>query len=117
MALSAIAKQSNLNTVALMRYLKESGVPLLSIPLPEKGSRHALFLHKAVAARIQIPSRNMLIEGAQRRIAAAQKQRWAEHRRAKEMALGRPLRRVRMDRRPPELYLRQIDQNHIGVFT
>jgi hypothetical protein len=35
-------------------------------------------------------------EERQRSIVAAQKQQWAEHRQAKEAALGRPMRRVRV---------------------
>jgi hypothetical protein len=92
-AISAIAKQSNLNTVALMRYLKESGTPLLSIPLPEKGSRHAHFLRKDIAAQIQIPSRRLLREHAQCRAVADRKKRWVRYRLAKEAATGKSMRR------------------------
>ena len=37
----------------------------------------------------------MLREAAQRRIVAARKKQWAEYRQAKEVALGKPIRRVR----------------------
>ena len=42
-AISALAKQCNVNTVALVHYLMESGTPLLAIPLPDKQVRHTHF--------------------------------------------------------------------------
>jgi hypothetical protein len=79
----------------LLRYLGESGTPLLAIPIPDAGKGHVSFLQKDVAARIQLPSREMLREAAQRRIVAARKKQWAEYRQAREAALGKPMRRVR----------------------
>jgi hypothetical protein len=95
LAVSALAKEYRLNTIALVRYLKECGAPLLSIPLLEKGTRHASFLRREVAAQIRIPNRTILREAAKRRILADRKKRWAKYRLAKEAALGKPLRRVR----------------------
>ena len=63
--------------------------------LPDAGKEHAFFLRKEVAAQIQMPSRRMLREAALRRIVAARKKKWVEYRQAKEIALGRPMRRVR----------------------
>jgi hypothetical protein len=94
-ATSILAKRFNLNGGALVRYLRESGTPLLAIPIPDAGKGHASFLQKDVAARVQLPSPEMLSEAAQHRIVAARKKQWAEYRRAKEAALGRPMRRVR----------------------
>lgn len=71
-----------------MRYLKESGTPLLSIPLPEIGSRHAYFLRRDVACQVHIPSRKTLRQAAERRIVADRRKRWARFRLAKEAALG-----------------------------
>ncbi len=77
-ATSILAKRFNLNGGSLARYLEESGTPLLAIPIPDAGKGLALFLEKDVAARIQLPSRGMLREAAQRRIVAARKKQWAE---------------------------------------
>jgi len=94
-ATSVLARRFHLNSGSLARYLRESGTPLLAIPLPDAGRGPAFFLPKDVAAQIQIPSRRMLRDATRRRIVAARKQRWAEYRQAKEVALGKPLRRVR----------------------
>jgi hypothetical protein len=103
-AISALAKQCNVNTVALVHYLMESGTPLLAIPLPDKQVRHTHFLRRDIAAQIQIPDRRLLREHAQRRIVADQKKRWEEHRLARETASGKPMRRqrphTRRSRRP-----------------
>lgn len=96
-AISALAKRSHVHTASLVRYLKESGTPPLTIALPEKGCRHAFFLSRDVAARIQIPSRRSLREHAQRRIVADRKKQWEEYRQAREAALGKPMRRVLAD--------------------
>ena len=94
-ATSALAKRYHLDSGSLARYLRESGTPLLAIPLPGTGRDHAFFLRKDVPAQPQLPSRRMLRDAARQRIVAARKQRWAEYRQAKETALGKPLRRVR----------------------
>ena len=52
------------------------------------------FLHKDVAAQIQVPSRRILRKAADRRIVAARKKNWADYRQAKETALGKPMRRI-----------------------
>ena len=92
---SVLAKRFQLNSGSLGRYLRESGTPLLAIRIPDAGKGHAFFLRKDVAAQIQLPSRGMLREAAQRRIVAGRKKQWAEYRQAKEAALGKPMRRVR----------------------
>jgi hypothetical protein len=94
-ATSVLAKRFQLNGGSLVRYIRESGTPLLAIPIPDAGKGHASFLQKDVAARIQLPSREMLREAAQRRIMAARTNQWAEYRQAREAALGKPIRRVR----------------------
>jgi len=94
-ATSSLAKRFDLNGGALARYLRESGTPLIAIPIPDAGKGQASFLQKDVAARIQLPSREKLREAAQRRIVAARKKQWAEYRQAREAALGKPMRRVR----------------------
>jgi hypothetical protein len=94
-ATSILAKRFNLDGGALARYLRESGTPLLTIPLPDAGKGHASFIQKDVVARIQLPSRKMLREAAQRRIVAARKKQWAGYRQAREATLGKPMRRVR----------------------
>ncbi|HLJ13904.1 MAG TPA: hypothetical protein VKV15_05360 [Bryobacteraceae bacterium] len=94
-AISALAKQYRLNTIALFRYLRAYGTPLLSIRLPEKGTRHASFLSREIACQIQIPSPKALREAAERRILADRKKRWMRLRLAKEAALRKPLGRVR----------------------
>ena len=94
-ATSALAKRFHLDSGSLTRYLKESGTPLLAIPLPDTGKYYAFFLRRDVATQIQLPSRRMLREAASRRIIAARKTKWTEYRQAKESASGRPLRRVR----------------------
>jgi hypothetical protein len=99
-ATSVLAKQFRRNSGSLARHLKESGTPLLAIPIPDAGKYYAFFLHKDIAGQIQIPSRRMLRELAQRRIVAARKKKWAEYRQAKETALGKPMRRVRANSPP-----------------
>jgi hypothetical protein len=94
-ATSVLAKRFHLDSGSLARYLKESGTPVLAIPLPDAGKYYAFFLRKDVAAQIQIPSRKMLRETALRRIVATRKKKWAEYRQAREIALGKPMRRVR----------------------
>jgi hypothetical protein len=96
-ATSVLSKRFHLNSGSLARYLNESGTPLLVIPIPDGGKGHAFFLEKDVATRIQFPSRAMLREAAQSRIVAARKKQWAERRQAREAALGRALRRVRVN--------------------
>ncbi len=92
---AALAKQFRLDSGSLARHLKESGTPLLAVSDPDHGRGHAFFLRKDVAAQLQLPSRKMMREEAQRRIEAARKRKWAEYRLAKERALGRPMRRIR----------------------
>ena len=98
-ATSILARRFDLKNGSLSRHLKEAGTPLLAISIPAAGRGHALFLHKDVADQIQLPSRTMLQEQAQRRIKSARKKRWAEYRQAKEAALGKLMRRVRADSR------------------
>jgi hypothetical protein len=90
-----LAKRFHLDSGSLVRYLKESGTPLLAIPIPDAGKDRAFFLRKEVAVQIQMPSRRMLREAALRRIVATRKEKWVEYRQAKETTLGRPMRRVR----------------------
>jgi len=99
-ATSVLARRFRLNSGSFARHLKESGTPLLAIPIPDAGKEHAFFLRKDVAAQIQLPSRRMLREEAQRRIKVARKKKWAEYRQAKETDLGRPMRRVRANSPP-----------------
>lgn len=58
------------------------------VPLSDKRKEHAFFLHKDVAAQIQIPSRRMLREHAQRRTEAVGKQRWAKYQASEGNGLG-----------------------------
>jgi hypothetical protein len=96
---SVLAKRFRLNSGSLTRYLKESGTPMLAIPIPDAGRGHAFFLQKDVVVRIQLPSRGMLREAGRRRIVAARKKQWVEYRQAREAALGHPMRRVRPNSR------------------
>jgi hypothetical protein len=96
---AALAKQFRLDSGSLARHLKESGTPLLAVLDPDDGRGYAFFLRKDLAAQLQFPTRKMMREEAQRRIEAARKKWWAEYRLAKERALGRPMRRVRANRR------------------
>jgi hypothetical protein len=102
LAVSVLARRSQLDSGSLTRYLKELNIRLLAIPLPDAGRGHVFFLSNDVAAQIQLPSRDMLREAAQYRIVAARKKQWAEYRQAKEIELGRPMRRVRPARRPSD---------------
>ena len=92
-ATSVLAKRFHLDSGSLARYLKESGTQLLGVPLHDPGNYYAFFLRKDVAAQMQLPSRRMLREEAERRIKDAQKKKWAECRRAKETASSKPMRR------------------------
>ena len=98
LAIPVLAKRFHLNSRSVLRYLGESGTPLLAIPMQDAGRSHAFFLRKAVAARTQLPSRRMLRKLAQLRIKAYRKKDWAKRRLAKEKALGKTLRRVRTNR-------------------
>lgn len=91
---SVLARRFRLHSGSFARHLKEPGTPLLAIPIPDVGKYYALFLHKDVAAQIQVPSRRMLREAAERRLVAARKKNWADYRQAKETALGKPMRRI-----------------------
>ena len=73
-ATSVLAKRFHLDSGSLARYLKESGTQLLGVPLPDPGNYYAFFLRKDVAAQIQLPSRRMLREEAERRIKDARKE-------------------------------------------
>ena len=53
-ATAVLAKRFNLNGSSFSRSLKESGTPLLAVPIPQEG-RRALFLLKDVAAQVRIP--------------------------------------------------------------
>jgi hypothetical protein len=88
-AISVLARRFRLPTISLAGYLRESGTPLLAIPIADAGKGHAIFLRRDVAAQLQFPSRRMLKEQAQRRIEAARKRRWAEYRLPKEAASGK----------------------------
>jgi hypothetical protein len=87
-ATSVLAKRFHLDSGCLARYLKESGTQVLGIPLPDPGNYYAFFLRKDVAAQIQLPSRGMLREEAERRIKDARKKKWAEYRLARETSSG-----------------------------
>ena len=93
-ATSVLARRFHLHSGSFARHLNESGTPLLAVPIPDVGKYCAFFLHKDVAAQIQVPSRRMLREAAERRIVAARKKNWADYREAKETALGKPMRRI-----------------------
>jgi hypothetical protein len=101
-ATSVLARRFHLHSGSLARHLKESGAPLLAIPIPDAAKYYAFFLRNDVAAQIQIPSRRMLKVAAVRRIVATRKKKWAEYRQAKETALGKPMRRVRANCRPSD---------------
>ncbi len=94
-ATSVLARRFHLHSGSFARHLKESGTPLLAIPIPDTGKYYAFFLHKDVTAQIQIPNRRMLGEAARRHIVDTRKRQWAEYRQAKETALGKPMRRIR----------------------
>jgi TniQ len=96
-----LAKRLHLHSGSLLRHLKESEAPLLEISTPAPGKRHACFLPRDVAARLQFPTRRMLEDEARRRTEAYRRARWEEYRLAREVELGRPLRRLRAHRRRP----------------
>jgi hypothetical protein len=74
-ATSILAKRFRLNSRSLARYLRNLGTPLLAIPIPDAGKRHAFFLRNDLAAQIQFPSRRMLKAHAQPPIGANRKKR------------------------------------------
>jgi hypothetical protein len=100
-ATSVLARRFHLPSGSLARHLKESGAPVLTIPIPDGGRGHAFFLLKDVESHIQLPSRRMLREESRRRLKAARKKRWAEYRLARETSSGKPMRRVRANCRQP----------------
>ena len=51
-----VAKRLNLSACAFARYLRQSGVPLLSVPISDEGKGDALFLQRDIAAHFRIPS-------------------------------------------------------------
>src|SRR5271157_4440854 len=52
---TVLAKRLNLRRGLLARYLRKSRIPVLAVPIPEKGRGSALFLLKEIAANIRIP--------------------------------------------------------------
>ena len=52
---TVLAKRLNLRRGLLARYLGKSRIPVLAVPIPEKGRGPALFLLKEIAANIRIP--------------------------------------------------------------
>ena len=52
---TVLAKRLNLRRGLLARYLRKSGIPVLAVPIPEKGRGSALFVLKEIAANIRIP--------------------------------------------------------------
>ena len=72
-ATSALSKRFHLDSGSLVRYLSESGTPLLAIPIPDAGKGHAFFIQKDIAARRRFPTSAMLREAAQSRIVAGRK--------------------------------------------
>ena len=99
---SVLASLFRLNSGSLARHLKESETPLLAIPIPDAGKGYAYFLRKDVAAQRWLPTRRMLREESQRRVKAARKQKWAEYGLAKEIASGKPMRRLLTTSRPAQ---------------
>jgi hypothetical protein len=91
---SVLARRFRLNSGSLARHLNESGTPLLAVSNPDAGRGHAYFLRKDVAARIRLPTRRKLRDESQRRMKTARKKKWAEYRLAKEIASGKPMRRL-----------------------
>jgi len=55
-AAPVLAKRLHLRTGAFMRFLGQSGTPVLSVPIPEPRKKDALFLLKHVAANMQFPA-------------------------------------------------------------
>jgi hypothetical protein len=56
-ATSALARRFRLNSCSLTCHLKESGTPLLAIPIPHAGKGFAFFLSKDVAAQINFQAK------------------------------------------------------------
>lgn len=92
-ATSVLARRFRLHNGSLACYQKDSGTPLLAIPIPDAGKGHAYFLRKGIAAQIQLPGRKVLKEQSHRRIEANRKKKWAEYRLAREAASDKPMRR------------------------
>jgi hypothetical protein len=51
---TVLSRRFNINGALLARYLKESGTPLLAVPIPGKEREHARFLLRDVAARLPL---------------------------------------------------------------
>jgi hypothetical protein len=52
---TVLAKRLSLRGAVLARYLRKSGVPVLAVPIPEKGGGSALFVLKEIVANIRTP--------------------------------------------------------------
>jgi hypothetical protein len=51
---TVLGRRFNINGTLLARYLKESGTPLINLPIPGKQREHARFLLRDVAARLPL---------------------------------------------------------------
>jgi hypothetical protein len=59
-AASVVAKRLKLSGWSLARHLRQSGTPLLAVPISDEGKGDALFLPKDIAAHLRIPRPNRL---------------------------------------------------------
>ena len=53
---SIVAKRFNLSSCSFARYLRQSGSPLLSVPISDEGKGDALFLRRDLAVELRIPT-------------------------------------------------------------
>jgi hypothetical protein len=53
---AVVAKGLNLSACSFARYLRQSGTPLLTVPISDEGKGDALFLQRDTAAHFRIPS-------------------------------------------------------------
>jgi hypothetical protein len=53
---AVVAKRLDLSACSFARYLRQSGTPLLSVPISDEGKGDALFLRRDIAAHLRIPS-------------------------------------------------------------
>ena len=56
-AASALAKRLKLSGWSFARHLRQSGTPLLAVPISDEGKEDALFLSKGVASRFSSSAR------------------------------------------------------------
>src|SRR4051812_10995094 len=69
---TVLARRFNVNGSLIARYLKESGTPLLAVPIPDKKRGHTYFLLRHLAERLPLAQSKPKVAHAQNDTASAE---------------------------------------------